>query len=89
MDVQALLKQMVDKGVSDIFIIAGRPLSFKLGNRIQSLNDQILTPALTRECILGIYALSLIHILWVMTTVVMPRVWQVSCRSLRICLPVT
>lgn len=58
MDVQALLKQMVDKGVSDIFIIAGRPLSFKLGNRIQSLNEEILTPALTRECILGIYALS-------------------------------
>jgi twitching motility protein PilT len=58
MDVKALLKEIVDKGASDVFILAGRPISFKLGNRIESLDDEPLPPAKTNEFISAIYGMA-------------------------------
>ncbi len=53
-----LLKEMVNKHASDIFIIAGRPLSFKLNQRIETLNDTVILPAAAEEMIESVYTLS-------------------------------
>ncbi|MDR1573554.1 MAG: Flp pilus assembly complex ATPase component TadA, partial [Clostridiales Family XIII bacterium] len=58
MDIKAILKEIVDKGASDIFILAGRPISFKLGNRIEALDDEPLPPAKTNAFISGIYEMA-------------------------------
>jgi twitching motility protein PilT len=58
MDIAALLKGLVDKGVADVFIITGRPLSYKKGTRIEPLDDRILLPADTENLISQIYELA-------------------------------
>lgn len=58
MDIAALLKELVDKGVADIFIITGRPLSYKKGTQIEPLDDKTLLPADTEELITQIYRLA-------------------------------
>jgi twitching motility protein PilT len=58
MNAQELLTDMVHKGVADIFIITGRPLSYKLGSTISASGDQILMPADTQEFIEQIYGLA-------------------------------
>ncbi|MDR1245501.1 MAG: PilT/PilU family type 4a pilus ATPase [Clostridiales Family XIII bacterium] len=55
MDIKAILKEIVEKGASDVFVIAGRPISYKLGSRIESLNEEMLLPAKTDEFISEIY----------------------------------
>jgi twitching motility protein PilT len=49
---------MVHKGVADIFIITGKPLSYKLGHAINAHNDDVLMPRDTQEFIEQIYALA-------------------------------
>jgi twitching motility protein PilT len=58
MNAQELLKELVDKGVADVFVITGKPLSYKLGADIEVFNDQVLLPGDTREFIEQIYALA-------------------------------
>lgn len=58
MDIGALLKELVDKGVADVFIITGRPISYKKGTQIEPFNDKVLLPADTEELITQIYALA-------------------------------
>lgn len=58
MDSSVLLKELVDKGVADIFIITGCPVSYKKGTQIEPLNDINLTPADTEELITQIYQLA-------------------------------
>jgi twitching motility protein PilT len=58
MDIKAILKEVVDKGASDVFILAGRPISFKLGGRIEALNDEPLPPAKTNAFISEIYEMA-------------------------------
>jgi twitching motility protein PilT len=58
MDAQALLGELVAKGVADIFIITGRPLSYKRGTSIEPLNDTILYPADTEDIISQIYEMA-------------------------------
>ena len=58
MDIAALLKELVDKGVADIFIITGCPISYKKGRDIEPLNDVNLMPADTEELITQIYRLA-------------------------------
>lgn len=42
-------------GASDIFIIAGKEITYKAYSQIESYNDQTLSPAMTREFIEAIY----------------------------------
>jgi twitching motility protein PilT len=58
MDAKELLQGLVDKGVADIFIITGKPLSFKQGSLIEHLDTSILMPADTEDIITQIYALT-------------------------------
>ncbi len=57
-DVQALLKEMVDKQAADIFIVAGCPISFKVHQRISNLNDKRMLPDATEKFIRGVYKLA-------------------------------
>ncbi len=58
MDIAALLKELVEKGVADVFIITGRPLSYKKGMNIEPLDSKVLLPADTEELITQIYKLA-------------------------------
>jgi twitching motility protein PilT len=58
MQIAELLKELVDKGVADVFIITGRPLSYKKGTTIEPLNDKILLPVDTEDLITQIYQLA-------------------------------
>lgn len=53
-----LLKEVTTLGVSDIFIVAGRPLAFKRNERLQNRGEEKLTPDLTLEMLRQIYVLA-------------------------------
>jgi twitching motility protein PilT len=55
MDLQALLKDMIEMEASDIFVVAGRPLSYAAKGAIKSLDDTMLMPDDTRTVVEGIY----------------------------------
>lgn len=44
MDITEILKEAVEKEASDIFMIAGMPLSYKIGGRIVSFKEEKLLP---------------------------------------------
>ena len=52
------LKSAVDHGASDIFIVAGGPLSFKLDGHISPINDTKLLPPDTHKLICELYSLA-------------------------------
>lgn len=54
MDVDRLLKIMVEKGASDLFITAGVPPSIKVHGRIVPVTNSKLTPEKTRETVLSV-----------------------------------
>lgn len=58
MNIEVLLKELVLKGVADIFIITGRPLSYKKGTSIEPFDDKTLQPSDTKELITQIYCLA-------------------------------
>ncbi|WP_312645620.1 PilT/PilU family type 4a pilus ATPase [Hydrogenoanaerobacterium sp.] len=58
MELISVLKDAVDKGASDIFIVSGRPLCYKINNNIMDQSEEKLSPVSTRELILGIYELA-------------------------------
>lgn len=58
MDVRKLLAEATANEASDIFIIAGRPLTFKRHGKIQTLNEIKLLTAETAEFVTGIYQLA-------------------------------
>lgn len=58
MDITDVLKDASKKNASDIFIIAGRPLGFKINSRIVDYSDQVLMPKETQELIFAIYGLA-------------------------------
>ena len=53
-----MLQEAVQKGASDIFIVSGLPLSYKIGNQIITQEGDKLIPARTAELIAGIYQLA-------------------------------
>lgn len=57
MDVKDLLQQAVLEGASDIFIVAGLPVSYRLEGVITKKSDQKLTPTETAEYLKQIYEL--------------------------------
>ncbi len=58
MDILHLLKDAVEKKASDIFIIAGRPVTYKVNGHFSVYDDVQLSPVATGEIIKGIYALT-------------------------------
>ncbi len=58
MEILSLLKDVVSLGVSDIFIIAGRPLCYKRNEHIQNCSEEKLTPESTRQMLQSIYGLA-------------------------------
>ena len=58
MDVHNVLEEVTKQGASDIFIIAGRSLTFKVKGNMSSLEDNIMLPKDTYEFVVGIYALA-------------------------------
>lgn len=57
MDIQEILKQAIKKEASDIFIVAGAALCFKIKGEIQRQSEQILKPEDTSNLIHQIYVL--------------------------------
>lgn len=57
MEIRELLQQALDCGASDMFIIAGLPLTYKVNGRQQRMGER-LTPAQTEAAIQAIYTLS-------------------------------
>ncbi|MDR0501168.1 MAG: PilT/PilU family type 4a pilus ATPase [Coriobacteriales bacterium] len=58
MNAKELLHNLVVKGAADVFVIVGRPLSFKRGTVIESLDDKVLMPTDTKEIISQIYEMA-------------------------------
>jgi twitching motility protein PilT len=57
MDVQQIFKEAVKQQASDIFVIAGLPLSYKVNGHIVSQQEKPLAPGDTERIIRGIYEL--------------------------------
>ena len=55
--VTALLKQAIDDNASDVFLIPGAPVTFKVGETHQPQGER-LTPGMAREHIAAIYVLA-------------------------------
>ena len=58
MDVKKILDQATDNGASDIFVIAGRPLSYKIKGQIEELDEIKLFPNETHEFVTELYRLA-------------------------------
>lgn len=58
MDVKNILNQITALEASDIFVIAGRPLSYRVKGNMQTLNDTKLLPDETCKFIRGLYELA-------------------------------
>lgn len=58
MDVRMILEEATLRAASDIFIIAGRPLTYKSKGVMNTLDNQRMEPKETYEFITGIYALA-------------------------------
>jgi Tfp pilus assembly ATPase PilU len=54
MEFEDLLKIMVQKGGSDMFITAGVPPSVKLNGKVVPITKTPLSPEMTREVVLGV-----------------------------------
>jgi twitching motility protein PilU len=53
-DIEKMLKLIVEKGASDLFITAGAPPSMKLNGKMAPIVSTALSPELTRETVLGV-----------------------------------
>ena len=58
MELQPLLKNMIDAKASDIFVVAGLPLAYEANGTIVRLDTRPLMPADTREVVASIYELA-------------------------------
>lgn len=58
MDVIEILKEAVKHGASDIFLVAGLPVCYKVNGTILRTNEEKLMPQQTEELVKGIYQLA-------------------------------
>ena len=66
MELQPLLKNMIDAKASDIFVVAGLPLAYEANGTIVRLDTRPLMPADTREVVASIY----VHMFFVAITLI-------------------
>ncbi len=55
-NIEEILRHSVGEGATDIFIIAGAPVTFKINGRITPLGEQFITPDISNDLIEGIYS---------------------------------
>ncbi len=55
LELKELLLQAVEQQASDIFLVSGLPVAYKINNRIQTQGHELLMPKQTQELILQIY----------------------------------
>ncbi len=53
-----MLKQMVENHASDIFIVAGRPISYKLNRQVVTLNDERIMPNVAEELVMQLFQIA-------------------------------
>ena len=58
MNALEFLTQTTKEGASDLFIVAGRPLSYKKGGKLTLINDERMMPAQCETLIREIYTLA-------------------------------
>lgn len=58
MEIRDILARITEAGASDIFVIAGLPLTFKLNGKMHTYDAFKLTPQMTAKCITNIYLLA-------------------------------
>ena len=58
MELIPVLNRMIEERASDIFVVAGQPITFQASGRLKRLGDQILMPADTAEVVKAIYGLA-------------------------------
>ena len=58
MKIEELLKKAVDEQVSDVFVVAGRPVSFRKNGLIHKIDDDRLLPQHTDALLHEIYTLA-------------------------------
>ena len=58
MDVTQILKEAVGRKASDVFIVAGLPVSFKISGNIQRVDEEKLRPEHTEQLVKEIYTLA-------------------------------
>lgn len=58
MELEALLRQMIEAKASDVFVITGKELSYSLKGQLHSLDDKKLSPEDTAEIIEAMYQLA-------------------------------
>ena len=58
MDVNKILEEATNNGASDIFIVAGRPLTYKCKGVMATLNEINMLPKETHEFVTAIYSLA-------------------------------
>lgn len=58
MQIEEILKKMAQLGASDVFLIAGRPISYKAQGRIRTFDDEKLMPPVLDQYIREIYELA-------------------------------
>lgn len=58
MNVKELLECAVERGASDMFVVAGLPVSYRINDSIERMNDIKLLPADTAELVKQIYELA-------------------------------
>lgn len=54
MDIDKVLRLMVEKNASDLFVTAGVPPSIKVNGKIVPITNQSMTPEKTREAVFGV-----------------------------------
>ena len=57
MELQSLMQQAVEAGASDIFIMAGMPLAYKINGKLTRLNGEKIMPPQSETLVQQIYAL--------------------------------
>ena len=59
MDIQTILEQAVSENASDVFIVAGLPVSVRKNGVIHQVNDEKLLPTDTEQFLREIYELAI------------------------------
>ncbi len=58
MDVRNILDQATKLGASDIFVIAGRPLTYRAKGKMEPISEEKMLPSDTHEFVTGLYMLA-------------------------------
>lgn len=58
MNAQEILENITKEKASDIFIVAGRPLTFKINGKIHNYNNERMTPDMCHDFVTAIYKLA-------------------------------